>query len=46
MKNFWLKFAIQEALGLLTVYGTAQDPALASKIAAAAAALQDLINSL
>jgi hypothetical protein len=46
MKNFWLKFALQEALALLTAFGSAADPQVAAEIQAAAAAIQALLAKL
>lgn len=45
-KNFWLVFALQEALSVLTAFGATMDPATAALQQQAAAAIQALILAL
>lgn len=45
-KKFWLQFIINEALDVLTVYGTNADPAVATEISNAVTALKALIAKL
>lgn len=45
-KNFWLVFALQEALSVLTAFGATMDPATAPQQQAAALAIQNLIAAL
>lgn len=45
-KKFWLTFAINEALDVLTAYGSITDPTLAPKIQACIAPLKDLLNTI
>lgn len=45
-KKFWLSFVINEALDVLTAYGTITDPVLGPKIQACIGPLKDLLNSI
>lgn len=45
-KKFWLQFAINEALDVLTAYGTITDPQLAPKVQACIGPLKDLLNTI
>lgn len=45
-KNFWLQFALTEALDMLTAYGSIVDPEIQPEIQNAASAIKALIAKL